>query len=102
MINHPVLGYHTEKVVPGKFNIIANQRDQNAILWKDGEYFVISIHHPSRAEPISETRAFIIDGHGRYVHPEPIPLNDLSEWQKRAGEVNIPLGTQPWRPIVER
>ena len=98
-----VLTCYPEKLVPGKFNIIATQPDYAAILWKDGEYFVVCVRHqdPFRAEPISETRAFIIDGHG-YVHPEPIPLDDLSEWRKRSGEVNIPLGTRPWRPNAER
>ncbi|TSC73230.1 MAG: hypothetical protein G01um101470_211 [Parcubacteria group bacterium Gr01-1014_70] len=104
--NYPVLGHHPQKVVPGKFNIIATQSDESAILWKDGQYYIIAVLYPSKAEPvaepISETRAFIIDGSGCYVHPEPIPLDDLSEWRKRAGEVDIPLGTRPWRPRIER
>lgn len=92
---HPcVLTHCPDKLVPGKFNIIATQPDYAAILWKDGEYFVVCVRHqdPFQAEPISEMRAFIIDGHGGYVHPEPIPLSDLSEWRKRSGEVNISLG----------
>lgn len=91
--------YYPEKLEPGRFNIIATSRENAAILWKDGEYFVVSVRNPSCAELISETRAFSIDAHGYYVHPEPIPLKDLSEWQKRAGEVTISLGTQPMRPL---
>ena len=86
-----VLTCYPEKLVPGKFNIIATSRDNAALLWKDGEYFVVSVRNPSSAEPISETRAFIIDGHG-YVHPEPIPLDDLAEWRKRVDEVTASLG----------
>ena len=98
-----VLTYYPEKLVPGKFNIIATQPNYSALLWKDGEYFVVCVGHkyPFRAEPISETRAFIIDGHGGYVHPEPIPLDDLSEWRQRSSKVTIPLGTRPWRPMKE-
>ncbi|TSC83531.1 MAG: hypothetical protein G01um101417_514 [Parcubacteria group bacterium Gr01-1014_17] len=57
-----VLTCYPEKLVPGKFNIIATQPDYAAILWKDGEYFVVCVRHqdPFRAEPISETRAFLM------------------------------------------
>ena len=80
-----------EKLVPGKYNIVATQRDQHAILWKDGQYFIISVLHPDYAKPISETGAFSIDAHGRYVHPDPIPLDDILEWRAKAAEVKIPL-----------
>ncbi|TSC83585.1 MAG: hypothetical protein G01um101417_495 [Parcubacteria group bacterium Gr01-1014_17] len=96
MFTNCVLTCYPEKLAPGKFNIIATRRNEAAILWKDGQYYVIAVLYPSKAEPvaepISENRAFIIDGSGYFVHPEPIPLDDLSEWKKRAGEVNIPLG----------
>lgn len=96
-----MLGHHTEKVVLGKYNILATQEDEAAILWKDGQYFIISVDHPDKAIPISEPRAFSIDAYGNYVHPEPIPLNVLSDWRKRAAEVDIPLGIRPWRPKAE-
>lgn len=80
-----------EKLVPGKYNIVATRRDEAAILWKDGEFFVIALDHPDEACPISESMAYGIDAKGQFVTPDPIPLDDLSEWRERAGEVRIPL-----------
>ena len=86
-----MLTSYPEKLVPGKFNIVATHHGLAAILWKDGEYFVVSVRNQSHAEPISETRAFSIACHGGYICSKPVPLDDLSEWLKRTDEVDIPL-----------
>lgn len=80
-----------EKLVPGKYNIIAVGGGEAAILWKDGQYFVIGDGQPGSPIPIEELLAYGIDAKGQYVHPDPIPLEDLSEWREVAALVDIPL-----------
>ncbi len=90
-----MLTSYPEKLVSGKFNIVATHHDLAAILWKDGEYFVVNVRNQSRAEPISETQAFSIACKGGYICPEPVPLDDLAEWLERTNEVDIPLRLHP-------
>lgn len=80
-----------DKLVPGKFNIVAVKRRIAAIIWKDEEFFLVMNEKPSEVIQITEERAFIIVAKGRYVRPEPIVLNDVSEWVDQAEKVDIPL-----------
>lgn len=82
---------YPEQLVPGKFNIVGTHHGLAAILWKDGQYFIINVRHPGDATPISESQAFSIACKGGYICYKPVPLDDLSEWLKRTDEVDIPL-----------
>ena len=79
------------KLVQGKYNIIAVNRDIAAILWKDGRYFVIGGKHPRKPKQIDDMEAVSIVINGCFVRPEPIPIEGISEWQDKAREVHIPL-----------
>jgi hypothetical protein len=84
LVNHP------EKLIPGKFNVIAVGGDDTAILWKDGEVFAVGAMEPwTEPVPISEpvARGFVVKG--SMVMPEPIVLNHVSEWRSRAAEIAL-------------
>ena len=80
-----------EKLVPGKYNIVAVGRHIAVILWKDEKFFVVTNEKPEEVVAIGENRAWSIVAKGQYVKPEPIPLDDVSEWVDQAEKVDIPL-----------
>lgn len=96
LVNDPAL------LIPGKYNIIAvGGRGEEAILLKDGEHFLITIWKPwDKPIWIPELQAHSFVGWYYMVHPDPIPLDDVSEWHERAAKVDIPLGVRG-HPIGE-
>ena len=77
--------YHPEKLVPGRYNIIAVSSFA-AILWKDNEFFFIRKTEPEKLVPLTIERTASVLYHGLYVEYDPIPLKNISEWQERAKE----------------
>ncbi len=78
-----------DKLVAKKFNILAvNGGDFAAILWKDGEYFLV--RQPDILKPIllSEQGAWATSMHNFFGSFEPIPLNNLAEWPQRVKHID--------------
>ena len=80
-----------EKLVPGKFFIVAVGRHIAAILWKDEKFFLVTNEKPNNVIEITETYAYVIVAKGQYVRPVPIPLENVSEWVDQAEKVDIAL-----------
>ena len=92
MYGYSIVGINgPEKLVPGKFFIVAVGRHIAAILWKDEKFFLVTSEKPNNVNEISETYAFVIVAKGQYVRPVPIPLEDVSEWVDQAEKVDIAL-----------
>ncbi|MBI2100076.1 MAG: hypothetical protein HYT48_01915 [Candidatus Vogelbacteria bacterium] len=81
-----------EKLEAGKFNLIASNGDVSAILWKDGEYFIVGDPNPDNPIRIPEGQAFGMAHKGFFTTPIPIPLEDVAEWREVASMAEIPLG----------
>ena len=86
------LVYHPEKLVLGKYNIIAVNGDQAAILWKDDQYFVINARGLCiKPTPMDGMQALLLADRAGFVHPDPIPLDEVSKWREYARKVHIPM-----------
>lgn len=85
---------HPERLVANIYNIISVSTDPSqAIMWKNGNYYIVAdfpVGHIPANTPYEIPLWFVssITSQGIMAKPKfPIPLDDISDWQKKAKQV---------------